>query len=70
MGTMILSMANPNRYRSEEAWIFKSSIGGVHQLTSMLNTKKFRSFDISVNYQLDIGSDHRIKLASLEFIRS
>ena len=31
--------------------------------------EKFRSFEASANYELDLGSDHRNVSASLQFIR-
>ena len=64
------SMNIANDQDSAEAWTFKSYIGGFYRLDYILHTKNLRSFDVSANYDLDLGSDHRNVSASLEFIRS
>ena len=64
------SMNIVNDQDSAEAWTFKSFIGGFYRLDYILHTKNLRSFDVSANYDLDLGSDHRNVSASLEFIRS
>ena len=55
---------------SAEAWTFKSSTGRFYRLDYILHTKNLRSFDVSANYDLDLGSHHRNVSASFEFIRS
>ena len=47
----------------------KSSISGLHPLDYILHTMNLRSFDVSANYELDLGSDYRNISASLEFVR-
>ena len=50
-------------------WTFESSIHGLQRLEYILHSLIFRSYDVSANDELDMGSDHRNVSASLEIIR-
>ena len=62
-----LDIAN-GRTPAEEAntWTFESSIHGLYRLDYILHSLVFRSYDVSANDDLDLGSDHRNVSASLE----
>ena len=66
-----MDIANRNPIQVDNhSWTYKSSIWGLLRLDYILHSKNLRSFEVSANYELDLGSDHRNVSTSLEFIRS
>ena len=65
-----LEIANGNPVQVDiHTWTYKSSIWGLLRLDYILHSTNLRSFEVSANYELDLGSDHRNVSASLQFIR-
>ena len=65
-----MDIANENIAKTDiHSWTFKSSISRPNRLDYILHTKNLRAFDVSANYELDLGSDHRNVSTSLQFMR-
>ena len=66
-----LDIANGHTHAEEaNTWTFESSIHGLYRLDYILHSLVFRSYDVSANDDLDLGSDHRNVSTSLEILRS
>ena len=53
-----------------DTWTFQNSWGHSRRFDCVLHSKSLRSFDVSANDELHLGSDHRNVSASIEYIRS
>ena len=69
--TFSLEIANGRTMAdSSDTWTWKSSYGQFRRIDYILHSKRLRSFNISANHELDLGSDHRNVSASIEYCRS
>ena len=69
--TFSLEIANGRTMAdSSDTWTWKSSYGQFRRIDYILHSKRLRSFNISANRELDLGSDHRNVSASIEYCRS
>ena len=69
--TFSLEIANGKTMTdSSDTWTWKSSYGQFRRIDYILHSKNLRSFNISANRELDLGSDHRNVSASIEYCRS
>ena len=69
--TFSLEIANGRTMAdSSDTWTWKSSYGQFRRIDYILHSKNLRSFNISANRELDLGSDHRNVSASIEYCRS
>ena len=55
---------------SSDTWTWKSPYDQFRRIDYILYSKKLRSFNISANREVDLGSDHRNVSASIEYCRS
>ena len=53
-----------------DIWTFNSSYGYLIRINYMFHSKLFRFFEVSVNDEFDLGSDHRNVSQSIECSRS
>ena len=53
-----------------DTWTYTNSWGHLTRFNYILHSKSLRSFDVSANDELHLGSDHRNDSASIEYIRS
>ena len=67
----VINIANGiTPYDESDTWTFKNSWGHLRRFDYILHSKSLRSFDVSTNDELHLGSDHRNVSASIEYIRS